>query len=50
MTAAIDFAHARHLNDWRIELTDDTGLTLFVMTFLVQEAPTVLRGSHTKRD
>ena len=37
-------------DDWRIELTDDSGLTLFVMTFLVQEAPAVLRGNHTKRD
>ena len=27
--------------DWRIEVTDDTGLTLFLMSFLVVESPAV---------
>ncbi|GJE30507.1 DUF6894 family protein [Methylobacterium oxalidis] len=31
--------------DWRIEVTDHTGLILFQMTFLVVEAPVMLRGT-----
>ena len=32
--------------DWRIEVTDSTGLILFQMTFLVVEAPAMLRDHH----
>lgn len=32
--------------DWRIEVTDSSGLILFQMTFLVVESPAVLRGDH----
>jgi hypothetical protein len=30
--------------DWRIEVTDDTGLILFQMTFLVVSSPVLTRG------
>ena len=36
-------------DDWRIEVKDHAGLTLFVMSFVVYEAPAVLRGDSTKR-
>lgn len=32
--------------DWRIEVADQTGLVLFQMTFLVVEAPDILRDAH----
>ena len=32
--------------DWRREVTDATGLVLFQMTFLVVEAPAMLRDDH----
>jgi hypothetical protein len=34
--------------DWRIEVTDSTGLILFQMTFPVVEAPAMLRD-HDRR-
>lgn len=35
--------------DWRIEVTDDTGLILFQMTFLVIESPAMLRAAGVER-
>ncbi|SEG26080.1 hypothetical protein SAMN04488144_112106 [Methylobacterium sp. 190mf] len=35
--------------DWRIEVTDQTGLILFQMTFLVVESPVMRRHSGTER-
>jgi hypothetical protein len=35
--------------DWRIEVTDSTGLILFQMTFLVVEAPAMLRDDPSTR-
>ncbi|MEL6064001.1 MULTISPECIES: DUF6894 family protein [unclassified Methylobacterium] len=32
--------------DWRIEVTDDTGLILFQMTFLVIESPVMRRAAR----
>ncbi|MHB2207113.1 DUF6894 family protein [Methylobacterium sp. CM6257] len=31
--------------DWRIEVTDHSGLVLFQMTFLVVESPVMCRGA-----
>lgn len=42
-----DEAHRIALGeDWRIEVTDSTGLILFQMTFLVVEAPAMLCDHH----
>jgi len=35
--------------DWRIEVTDDTGLILFQMTFLVVESPVMRRATGVER-
>jgi hypothetical protein len=35
--------------DWRIEVTDDTGLILFQMTFLVVESPVMRRAAGAER-
>ncbi|MCJ2090202.1 hypothetical protein MKK88_30080 [Methylobacterium sp. E-005] len=35
--------------DWRIEVTDDTGLILFQMTFLVVESPVMRRAAGADR-
>lgn len=35
--------------DWRIEVTDETGLILFQMTFLVIESPAMRRASLSER-
>ncbi|MGH1572914.1 DUF6894 family protein [Methylobacterium sp. P31] len=35
--------------DWRIEVTDHTGLVLFQMTFLVVESPVMRRGAVAER-
>lgn len=32
--------------DWRIEVTDSTGLILFQMTFLMVESPVMRRDDH----
>ena len=34
--------------DWRIEVTDGTGLILFQMTFLMIEAPVMLQADHKR--
>ena len=36
-------------DDWRIEVREERGIILFVMTFLVHEAPAVLRSDHIRR-
>ena len=35
--------------DWRIEVTDATGLILFQMTFLVVESPVMRRAAELER-
>jgi hypothetical protein len=44
-----DDAHRIGLGeDWRIEVTDHTGLILFQMMFQVIEAPVVRRNDHNR--